>query len=140
MGGNAWRHTGPYQRDLAAAFRQEQDRELARDNHGFDGRSIEELWRDREWHEYIFTGGTASVLDFPRMIEPTDTTEGPFMRPLTEQEVRAWCPSGRPTYEEWSAALSSDKLDFPARGRGNCTVLHHGGRPTQIGYWGVTAD
>lgn len=43
MGGDAWRHTGPYQPDLAAAFRQAQEEELVKDNHGFDGRSVEEL-------------------------------------------------------------------------------------------------
>jgi hypothetical protein len=65
MGGNAWSHTGPYEQDLAVAFRQAQEETLARDNHGFVGRSIEELWRDPEWQEYIFTGGTCTVLDFP---------------------------------------------------------------------------
>ncbi|MFJ6931088.1 hypothetical protein ACIQUP_27770 [Streptomyces nigra] len=140
MGGNAWTHTGPYQRDLAAAFRQEQEDELARDNHGFEGRSVVELWRDPDWHEYIFTGGTGSVLDFPLMIEAADTDDGPFMRPLTDEEVRAWAPHGRPTYEEWDAALDSEQLDFPGRAQGNCTVLYRDGRPAQIAYWGVTAD
>ncbi|MCD2464409.1 hypothetical protein MBT42_12675 [Streptomyces sp. MBT42] len=73
---------------------------LARDNHGFEGRSIEELWRDPAWHEYIFTGGTATVLDFPSMIDATDRSDGPFMRPLTDEEIRAWSPDGRPTHEE----------------------------------------
>lgn len=140
MGGNAWTDTGPYQPDLAAAFRQAQEDELARDNHGFEGRTIEELWHDPEWHEYIFTGGTGTVLDFPFMIEAAATDRGPFMRPLTDAEVRRWAPHGRPTYEEWDAALDSEHLDFPDRGQGNCTVLYHDGRPTQIAYWGVTAD
>ncbi|MFF3879355.1 hypothetical protein [Streptomyces sp. NPDC001978] len=140
VGGNAWQQTGPYQRDLAAAFRQEQERELALDNHGFEGRSIEELWRDPEWHEYIFTGGTGTVLDFPLMIDAADTDEGPFMRPLTDQEVRAWAPSGQPTHDEWVEALASEQLDYPGRGCGNCTVLYREGQPTEIGYWGVTAD
>ncbi|MFC9826722.1 hypothetical protein ACFYUG_10510 [Streptomyces albogriseolus] len=39
MGGNAWSHTGLYQRDLAGASRQAQEEELMRDNHGFEGRS-----------------------------------------------------------------------------------------------------
>ncbi|GAA2785366.1 hypothetical protein GCM10010521_74470 [Streptomyces rameus] len=59
-----------------AAFRQKQEDELARDNHGFEGRAVEEMWRDPEWHEYIFTGGTGSVLDFPLMIEAADTDGG----------------------------------------------------------------
>ncbi|WP_406006756.1 hypothetical protein OG440_11585 [Streptomyces sp. NBC_00637] len=140
MGGNAWSHAGPYQRDLEAAFRQAQSDELARDNHGFGNRSIEELWRDPEWEEYIFTGGTGTVLDFPLMIEAENTDDGPFMRPLTADEVRAWAPHGRPTHAQWDAALDSGRLDFPGRAQGNCTVLYHDGRPTQIGYWGVTAD
>ncbi|MFF3841280.1 hypothetical protein [Streptomyces sp. NPDC001930] len=78
MGGNAWTQTGPYRRDLAAAFRQARAEALAQDDHGFEGRSIEELWRDPAWHEYLFTGGTGTVLDFPRMIDATDTDDGPF--------------------------------------------------------------
>ncbi|MFD3591075.1 hypothetical protein [Streptomyces sp. NPDC058683] len=140
MGGNGWRHTGPYQRDLEAAFRQAQEDELVRDNHGFEGRSVEELWRSPQWQEYIFTGGTGSVLDFPLMIEAEDTDDGPFMRPLTDGEVRAWAPHGRPTYEEWDAALDSERLDFPGRAQGNCVVLYRDGSPAEIGYWGVTAD
>ncbi|MEU1708222.1 hypothetical protein ABZ478_23075 [Streptomyces sp. NPDC005706] len=140
MGGNAWQATGPYQRDLEAAFRQAQEEELARDNHGFEGRSVEELWRDPEWQEYILTGGTGTVLDLPCMIDATDTDDGPFMRLLTDDEVRAWAPHGRPTYAEWDAALESERLGFPGRAQGNCTVLYRYGRPVQIGYWGVTAD
>ncbi|WP_055599299.1 hypothetical protein [Streptomyces aureus] len=140
MGGNAWTQTGPYQRDLAAAFQQFRAETLAQDDNGFEGRSIEELWRDPAWHEYIFTGGTGTVLDFPAMIDATDTDDGPFMRPLTDAEVRAWSPEGRPTYEEWTKALDSGLLDFPDRAQGNCTVLYRDGEPARIGYWGVTAD
>ncbi|MEV5610398.1 hypothetical protein [Streptomyces sp. NPDC052225] len=141
MGGNAWATTGAYQADLAAAFRAEQERELAADDHGFAGRTIEELWDDPEWHEYIFTGGTATVLDLVCLVEATDRDPGPVMRPLTDAEIRAWCPGGRPTHAEWEAALDTDVLDYPARGCGNCTVLHdEEGRPTRIAYWGVTAD
>ncbi|MCC8337608.1 hypothetical protein LMJ38_16920 [Streptomyces sp. R1] len=60
MGGDAWTHTGPYQRDLAAAFRQEQAEELARDDHGFEGRSVEQLWHDPQWQEYI-SGGSGGT-------------------------------------------------------------------------------
>ncbi|MEW1776213.1 hypothetical protein [Streptomyces sp. NPDC086777] len=140
MGGDEWARTGPYRRDLAEAFQQAQEDELARENHGFEGRSVERLWRDPEWQEYIFTGGTGTVLDFPLMIEAEDADDGPFMRPLTDSEVRAWAPHGRPSHEEWVAALDAGRLEFPGRGQGNCTVLHRDGRPVQIGYWGVTAD
>ncbi|MFF4971049.1 hypothetical protein [Streptomyces sp. NPDC001083] len=140
MGGDEWARTGPYQRDLSAAFRQAQEDELARDSRGFEGRSVEQLWRDPDWQEYIFTGGTGTVLDFPLMIEAEDTDDGPFMRPLTDSEVRAWAPHGRPTYEEWDAALDSGRLEFPGRSQGNCTVLYRDGRPVHIGYWGVTTD
>ncbi|WEH16553.1 hypothetical protein [Streptomyces sp. VNUA24] len=140
MGGNAWSHTGPYQSDLAAAFRRAQEETLARDDHGFAGRTIEELWRDEKWQEYVFTGGTATVLDFPALIDATDTDDGPFMRPLTVEEVCAWAPHGRPIYAEWDDALDAGRLSYPDRAQGLCTVLHVDGRPSQIGYWGVTAD
>src|SRR4051795_4866408 len=58
MGGNGWLRTGAYQQDLAAAFRQAQEEELAKDDHGFTGMTMEELWADESWQEYILTGGT----------------------------------------------------------------------------------
>lgn len=140
MGGDAWWQTGPHQHDLTAAFRQAQERELAKDNHGFEGRTIEELWQDEEWKEYILTGGTGTVLDLVHIVDPTDTEWGPFMRPLTDREVRGWAPSGRPTYAEWVDALATERLPYPGRACGNCTVLYRDGEPTEIGYWGVTAD
>ncbi|MDH6145220.1 hypothetical protein P3T35_007271 [Kitasatospora sp. GP30] len=38
------------------------------------------------------------------------------------------------------AALESDRLPFPVRAAGNCTVLYRDGQPALIGYWGCTAD
>lgn len=73
----------------------------------------EELWRDPACHEYSFTGGTCTVLD--QLIDG-------------------------PTHADWDAAPHSGRLDFPDRAQGRCTVLHVDGEPTQIGYWGVTAD
>ncbi|MER6275678.1 hypothetical protein [Streptomyces sp. 900105245] len=140
MGGNCWTDTGPYQEDLAAAFRRAQAEELAADDHGFGaGRTAEELWRDPDWQEYILTGGTGSVLDFPLMTDAADPDDGPFLRPLTEAEIRAFAPGGRPTLAEWDAALDDGRLDFPDRARGRCTVLYTDGEPTGIGYWGCTA-
>lgn len=140
MGGNEWWQTGPYQCDLAAAFRQAQEQELAKDDHGFGGRTITELWDDENWMQYILTGGTGTVLDQAHMVDPTHTEWGPFMRPLTDDEIRSWCPSGRPTCEEWLEAMKSGRLSFPGRACGNSTVLYRDGRPSQIGYWGTTAD
>ena len=140
MGGDGWSQTGPYQQDLAAAFRQAQGQELARDSHGFDGLTMDELWQDEEWREYIMTGGTGTVLDQIRVVDATHIEWGPFMRPLTDAEVRAWCSNRRPTEAEWLDALKAGRLDYPERAGGNCTVLYHERQPVQIGYWGVTAD
>ncbi|MFF7812268.1 hypothetical protein ACFZCF_10135 [Streptomyces sp. NPDC007945] len=140
MGGDCWWQTGPYEADLAVAFRRAQEDELAEDDRGFPGRTIDELWRSGDWAEYIFTGGTATVLDQVRTADATEPETGPYMRPLTEEEVRAWCPHGKPTAAEWTAALGADLDLYPSRGLGRCTVLYEGGEPTRIGYWGVTAD
>ncbi|MFD9213789.1 hypothetical protein ACFVY9_11890 [Streptomyces sp. NPDC059544] len=140
MGGDQWCHTGPYRDDLAVAFRQAQEDELAKDNRGFEGQSIEALWEDRNWLEFILTGGTGTVLDQAHVVDPTHSEWGPFMRPLADDEIRAWCPSGRPTHVEWIEAVKSRRLPFPGRAGGNCTVLYEDGRPAQIGYWGTTAD
>ncbi|MFD8520941.1 hypothetical protein ACFV2D_13120 [Streptomyces capillispiralis] len=140
MGGDEWSHTGPYRQDPAAAFRQAQDEELARHDHGFAGRGIAEPWHDPRWCEYVFTGDTGTVLDFPEMIEATEPDRAPHPRPLTDAEVRAWAPHGRPTHAEWDHALDTGQLAFPGRAQGNCTVLYRDGLPVEIGYWGVTAD
>lgn len=63
-----------------------------------------------------------------------------MMRPLTEDQIRAWAPDGRPTYSQLTDALQSEQLAFPGRGCGRCTVLYRDGGPAEIGYWGVTAD
>ncbi|GGR08605.1 hypothetical protein [Kitasatospora griseola] len=138
MGGNEWTMTGPYQEDLAAAFRQAQDLELVRDDRGFPGLGIVELWQDEAWQEYIATGGTGTVLDFCELAVIED--EVPFvMRPLSQGEILAWAPDGRPTREQWDAAKRR-LLDPIGRGQGRCTVLYRDGRPAAVGYWGCTAD
>ncbi|MEU8880449.1 hypothetical protein [Streptomyces hydrogenans] len=140
MGGDCWWQTGPYDSDLPAAFRRAQEAELAEDDRGFTGRTVGELWESSDWAEFIFTGGTATVLDQIHTVAATEPEEGPYMRPLTEDEVRAWCPRGRPTATEWEAALRADLDLFPRRGLGRCTVLYENDAPSEIGYWGVTAD
>jgi hypothetical protein len=140
MGGNGWYQTGPYQQDLAAAFRQAQEEELAKDDHGFPGMTMDERWADPRWQEYILTGGTASVLDQVELIPATSPKDGPFLRPLTGPEIRTWCPSGRPTRDDWLAAMKSDALEYPDRAAANCTILYENDQPTLIAYWGVTAD
>ncbi|MFJ9446940.1 hypothetical protein ACIRRH_34555 [Kitasatospora sp. NPDC101235] len=139
MGGNGWASTGPYQENLGAAFRQAQEQELAKDDHGFPGRSIVELWKDEAWQEYILTGGTCTVLDFFALIDAEAGDDIALMRPLTEDEIRSWAPDGRPTREQWDAALG--RLLHPVgRGSGRCTVLYRGGEAAEIAYWGCTAD
>lgn len=141
MGGDCWSNTGPYQQNLAAAFREAQDQELAKGLHNNDDRTIDELWEDPEWQEYIFTGGTGSVLDFFEfLIGEGHANSGGRMRLLTDDEVRTWAPSGQPTYAEWQDALRSRELFDLDRACGNCIVLYKDGNPAEIGYWGVTAD
>lgn len=141
VSGDGWWSTGPYEPDLEAAFRRAQEAELARSQYGADGRSVAELWRDPEWREFIETGGTGSVLDFPR-IGPDPADPDPFgtIQRLTDDEVRAWCETGRPAYGEWIDALVSGRLEYPGRACGRCTPLYRDEKPVEIGYWGVTAD
>ncbi len=106
-GGNAWTQTGPYQPDPAAAFRQTQQESLAQDDHGFERRSVEQLWRDPAWHEYIFTGGTSTVLDFPATTDTADRSDGPFMRPLTEGQM-GWIPYALERVDDvWGTGLGA---------------------------------
>ncbi|MFB7512690.1 hypothetical protein [Streptomyces sp. NPDC056144] len=140
MGGNCWWQTGPYDSDLAVAFRRAQDAELAKGEHDSTGRTIAELWESEDWAEYIFTGGTATVLDQIHTVEATAPENGPYMRPITPEELHTWCPHGQPTLADWTTALAGDDDLYPSRGLGRCTVLYENGEPSAIGYWGVTAD
>lgn len=140
MGGDGWSQTGPYEEDLAAAFRRAQEQELARDDYGFVGRSVDELWADEEWQEFVLTGGTGTVLDQWRLIDAGAGDDVAMMRPLTDREIRAWAAGGEPTRAQWLDALDSGLLEYPGRGSGRCTPLYVDGRPAEIGYWGVTAD
>ncbi|KJS61379.1 hypothetical protein [Streptomyces rubellomurinus] len=139
MGGSGWAETGPYQKDLGAAFRLAQAQELAKDDHGFPGQSIRELWRDEDWQEYILTGGTGTVLDFYALIDAEADDDVAMMRPLTVDEVRSWAPNGRPTRAQWEDALPQ-LLTPVGRGTGRCTVLYRADEPAEIAYWGCTAD
>ena len=140
MGGNEWWATGPYDPDPHVAFRRAQDEAFALDDHGFTGMTLEELWEDESWLEYIFTGGTGSVLDQAGVVGSGDSADAPLVRPLTDREIRAWAPDGRPTEAQWEAALDSGRLEFPDRALARCTVLHRDGEPVAVGYWGCTAD
>ncbi|GGP93976.1 hypothetical protein GCM10010278_85010 [Streptomyces melanogenes] len=73
---------------------------------------MDQLWEDEGWQEYIFTGGTSTVLDLVNVVEPTDAGTGPFVRPLTDGEVRAWAPDGQPTHAQWAKALESPPLSW----------------------------
>ncbi|MBF9070392.1 hypothetical protein [Streptacidiphilus fuscans] len=142
MGGSTWWATGPYQEDLAAAFQQAQERELrSRDLPDSADLTVAELWQDEDWREYVFTGGTASVLDFYAFTTDPDARDGVgVMRLLTDQQARGSFSGGRPDFAAWNDALLADNLPFPPRACGNCTVLYRDGQPAEIGYWGVTAD
>lgn len=139
MGANQWSDTGPYQPDIAGAFRAEQDAALARSDYPAAGRSIEELWEDPEWQECIFTGGTCSVLDFYAFEAGSTADMGGVMSLISDAEVRAWCPSSKPTYAEWTDARRSGRLSYPDRAEGHCTVLYQDRQPAGIAYRGVTA-
>ncbi|MFE2728696.1 hypothetical protein [Kitasatospora sp. NPDC059327] len=140
MGGDEWAGTGPYRPNLTEALRRAQEQELARDDRGFPGRHIADLWGDGDWREFILTGGTGTVLDFYALLDPRADDDFAMVRPLTDSEVRRWAPDGRPTRAQWEAALGTTSLPYPDRGIGHCTVLYQDGEPAHVGYWGRTAD
>lgn len=140
MGADQWSDTGQYQPDIAAAFHSEQVAALEQSSFPSSGRTIAELWEDPEWVEHIFAGGTASVLDFFDFEAASTEDRAGVMRLISDDEIRAWCPSGRPTRTEWVDADRSGSLPYPDRAEGRCTVLYRDGQPAEIAYWGVTAD
>ncbi|MFI9361223.1 hypothetical protein ACIG5E_09190 [Kitasatospora sp. NPDC053057] len=83
------------------------------------------------------TEGFYSLIDAYAVDDVDDDVA--MMRPLTGSEVRSWAPNGRPTREQWEAALPQ-LLNPVGRGIGRCTVLYQDGEPAEIAYWGCTAD
>jgi hypothetical protein len=142
VGASAWYETGPYDADFAAALRAAQEIALRSHADDVDAASVEELWQDEDWLEFVGTVGTGTVLDVCRLIGEDQPDAFATLRPMGAGEFRGllgvW---RRPTYADFVEGYATDKLPNPdSRGSARCAVLYRDEKPSQIVYWGLTAD
>ena len=142
MGASAWYETGPYDADLGAALRTAQETALRRGDYDFSAKSVDELWRDEDWLQYVGTEGTGTVLDLRRLIGAEEADGFATLRPMPPGEFRELLGLvRRPTYADFVDGYADDKLPHPdSRGSARCAVLYRDEKPSEIVYWGITAD
>ena len=142
MGASAWYETGPYDADLGAALRAAQEIALRSGVHGVNADSIDELWQDEDWVEFVGTGGTGTVLDLCQLIGADQADSFATLLPMGAGEFREllgiW---RRPIYADFVEGYATGKLPNPqSRGSARCAVLYQDEKPNQVVYWGLTAD
>lgn len=142
MGASAWYEAGPYDADLGVALRAAQEIALRSGAHGVEVQSIDELWQDEDWLEFVGTGGTGTVLDLGRLIGEDQPDAFATLRPMGPGEFRSRLGiARRPTYADFIDGYAMDKLPNPeSRGSARCAVLYRDEKPSQIVYWGLTPD
>lgn len=142
MGASAWYETGPYDADPGAALRAAQEIALRSGAHGVNVQSIDELWQDEDWLEFVGTGGTGTVLDLYQLIGEDQPDGFATLRPMGAGEFRSLLGiARRPTYADFVDGYAMDKLPNPdSRGSARCAVLYRDEKPSQMIYWGLTAD
>lgn len=142
MGESAWYERGPYDADFSVALRAAQEIALRAVADDYGVQSIDDLWRDEGWVEYVSTGGTATVLDLNRVIAEDQPDEFATLRPMAPGDFRTLLGIfRRPTYADFVDGYTDDKLPNPdARGSARCAVLYRDEKASEIIYWGLTAD
>lgn len=142
MGASAWYETGPYDADPRAALRAAQEIALRSGAHRIGAGSIEELWQDEDWLEFVGTAGTGSVLDVCQLIDEDQPDALTTLRPMGAGEFRGLLGiARRPGYADFVDGYVAGRLPNPqSAGSARCAVLYRDEKPSQIVYWGLTAD
>lgn len=142
MGADAWDQRGPYDPDFGAALRAAQEIELRSGSYNFGVQTIEELWRDDDWLGFVGDEGTGTVLDLNRLIAADEPDAFGTLRPMPAGEFRELLGIfRRPAFADFVDGYADGKLPMPAaRGSARCAVLYRDEKPSEIVYWGLTAD
>jgi hypothetical protein len=110
--------------------------------HGVEAASVDELFHDEDWLEFVGAGGTGTALDLCQLIGEDQPDAFATLRPMGPGEFRSRLRiARRPTYADFVDGYAMDKLPNPrSRGSARCAVLYQDEKPSQIVYWGLTAD
>jgi hypothetical protein len=150
MGGSCWDYVVPYQPDTATALGTAHERAFNEGDYfwPFDSQnrfsvgperprptSIRELWEDPTVQELL----THSVLDMFGVTAPNEEPQILQAAPLSPGRCLKIFGTERPSRADYDRAR--DKLwDEIERGYGHYVILHSGGAPEEIAFFGVTGD
>lgn len=139
----------PYQEDLGAALQALRAAEFASGDYcsptewGMPApATVEELFENELYWEFLGTNGTHSVLDVGRVISADEHHGFGTVRPLAASVVQAGFGTDKPSRANFDAMDSEalDALDQVPRWSGCCMVLYQDGIPDGIAFWGVSGD
>jgi hypothetical protein len=150
VGASGWNYVVPYQADLAAALaalRRQVFHEGSYVNpaeHGLAApTSVEALWQEEYYWEFMGTCGTHSILDIAQVVAADDVGQGPgTVRPLTDAECRDLFGVTQPGGADYERVGESALFGCvtAGRGTGRATVLWDDGQPSEIALWGYSGD
>ena len=139
MGASAWNETGPLHADFSVALRLAQEAELRKGD--YDADSLDEMWTDEGWIEVFETEGTGTVLDLREVIGEDEQDRFATLRPMSALKFRSLLGVRFPTYADFLDGYLDERLPQPdSRASARCAVLYRNGEPSEIMYWGLTAD
>ena len=139
MGADGWYETGSVASDFGTALRAAQEEALRRGD--YTEQSPDELWDDEEWVEFVGTGGTGSVLDLREVIDPERQDDFATLRPMPAEEFGALLGVEYPTYRDFMDGYLAGRLPQPeSQGSARCAVIYRDSEPSEVVYWGLTAD
>jgi hypothetical protein len=154
VGASSWSYVEPWAGSAEGTFAALQAKEFVRifstwpEEHR--PADIAELWSGDELDEQTWAGfmcaqGTHTILDIQEFI-PTEVDfdslpEGATMRLVPIVEVVEAFGHGRPSRAEFERlSRRSSLFEDDGRGTGRCVVLHEGGIPTAVAFWGHSGD
>ena len=139
MGASAWYEIGGYAADAGEALLEAQTKTLR--GRGYDVDSPAELWADEQWVESVGAGGTGTVLDLREIIGEDEADRFATLRPMPAAEFSRLLGVKYPAYNIFLDGYLDGRLPQPeSRGSARSAVLYRDGEPSEIVYWGLTAD
>lgn len=106
--------------------------------------SLQELRAAKEDEEF-WEEGTHTLLDLERVMGSDEEEEFAAVRPLTDDESIEVFGTSEPTMEDFERVYEpgpSGQLGelMGPKWSGRCLVIHSGGRPVEVYFWGWSGD
>ena len=158
MGASGWEYRVPFGAGIDDALIRAQHEVLASGDHiwpwdalaaGSDetvGRpaTLEELAAAKQ-NEEFWEEGTHTILDVDRVVSPDEQSDFAAIRPLTSDELLAIFETVEPDADDFDRVREpgpSGSLEdcLGEKWSGRCLVIHQGGAPAEVVFWGWSGD